>query len=189
MRHTTSNPSTPVTNAVMKSYYGHNNVSEYYGPINTILGNQSPRYRYEEKDYLKKEVKEERPRDQTHQEEELCRPNFFSEEDDEEEDSNKEDSNSDYCYNKQHNCKICTNPFTSDTKLRIHMANIHARQEIKGKSSNFYSLVGYSIIGINSYLNYRYEEKVDRLTDLIDALQVNVNRMKRLSTIPESSIE
>lgn len=90
-----------------------------------------------------------------------------------------------YCSSKV-DCKVCSNlpiVIKNTNKFGIRKSNLLARKKIKdNKSSNFYSVVGYSIIGINDYSTYHHEEKTDRLTDLIDALQSNVDRMKKLST-------
>lgn len=74
--------------------------------------------------------------------------------------------------------------FSTATQLSIDMPDTPAQEEINNGMTDdweFYSLVGNSIIGNNnSYYYNNNEDKMDSWSDLIQALQDNVARMKTL---------
>lgn len=82
-----------------------------------------------------------------------------------------------------HPCSFCEESFPTATKLFFHTNNEHTMDN-SHDDWDFYSVVGNSIIGNLDYFYYD-QDKLYKLSGLIDALQMNVVRMKRLTTIEE----
>lgn len=83
----------------------------------------------------------------------------------------------------RHPCSFCDRTFPTAIKLFYHSNNEHTMNS-PHDDYDFYSVVGKSILGnLDSF--YYDQEKLYKLSSLIDALQMNISRIKRLSTIEE----
>lgn len=83
----------------------------------------------------------------------------------------------------RHPCPSCVKTFPTAIKLFFHTNNEHI-MDSSHDDWDLYSVVGKSIIG-NLVSFYYDQEELYKLSSLIDALQMNVTSMKKLSTKEE----
>lgn len=103
--------------------------------------------------------------------------------DDVENASNDDDEHS--ILSNRHACSFCVRTFSTATRLYLHTSNAHHTSDIHDNEQwDFYSVVGNSIIGNLDFFYYD-QDKLNRLSSLIEALQMNVCHMNRLTTIHE----
>ncbi|KAI9256081.1 hypothetical protein EDC94DRAFT_661752 [Helicostylum pulchrum] len=84
----------------------------------------------------------------------------------------------------RHACSFCVRTFSTATRLYLHTSNAHHTNDTNNQQWDFYSVVGNSIIGNLDFFYYD-QDKLNRLSSLIEALQMNVCHMKKLTTIYE----
>lgn len=84
------------------------------------------------------------------------------------------------CSTCLHSCSFCDQAFHTATELYLHTDNAHTMAN-SVDDWDFYSMVGNSIIGnLDSF--YYDQCKLNKLSDLIDALQTNVDKMKSIAS-------
>lgn len=105
--------------------------------------------------------------------------------DDMENDNSSNDDKEHSASSNRHTCSFCIRTFSTATRLYLHTSNTHHMDDINDYQQwDFYSVVGNTIIGNLDYFYYD-QDKLNRLSSLIEALQMNVCHMNRLTTIYE----
>ncbi|KAI7883853.1 uncharacterized protein EV154DRAFT_568042 [Mucor mucedo] len=103
---------------------------------------------------------------------------YFDEDDEDDEDYSEEE-----CSIVMHSCSFCDQAFDTATELYFHTDNAHTMAN-SFDNWDFYSMVGNSIIG--NLDNFYYDQcKLNKLSDLIDALQTNVDKMKTITPMED----
>lgn len=96
---------------------------------------------------------------------------------------NDDDYSEEECSGTLYTCSFCEQAFGTATELYFHTDQAHSMAK-SVDNWDFYSMVGNSIIGNLDYFYYD-QKKLNKLSDLIDALQTNVDRMKTITPIED----